>query len=296
MSAGARTISATLATRAPQPQARSPRWLAFRRSRRTQFGLLLILFVVAATLLAPVIGRYDPTYGDYDHILAKPSFAHLFGTDNFGRDVLARVLAGYRVSILVAIASVAGAVAVGLPLGLIAGYFSGTVDNLIMRTLDLLMAFPAILLAVTLIAMFGTGISVLILSLGIIWMPIMARVLRGSVISVRGEEFVEAAHAMGATPLRVMRVHVLPNSLGPLVIQASVSMGLAILIEAALSFIGLGVQPPDPSLGSMLFEGRDFMREAPWAVIFPGLAIMLAVLGFNLLGDGLRDVIAAEHR
>ena len=165
-----------------------------------------------------------------------------------------------------------------------------------MRALDVLMAFPVILLAVTLIAIFGVGIPILIASLAVIWLPIMARVVRGAVIGVRAEEYVEAARSIGASASRLMLVHVLPNSLGPLVIQASISMGLAILIEAALSFIGLGVQPPEPSLGSMLFEGRDFMREAPWVVTFPGLAIMLAVLGFNLLGDGLRDVIAAERR
>jgi peptide/nickel transport system permease protein len=296
MNADAGTISLPLAAPAPQPRSAAPRWLALRRSRRTQLGLLVIVFVGAVTLLAPLLGRYDPTIGDYDQLLAAPSPAHLFGTDNFGRDVLARVLAGYRVSIPVAVASVVAAVAVGLPLGLVAGYFAGRVDNAIMRALDVLMAFPVILLAVTLIAIFGVGIPILIASLAVIWLPIMARVVRGAVIGVRAEEYVEAARSIGASASRLMLVHVLPNSLGPLVIQASISMGLAILIEAALSFIGLGVQPPEPSLGSMLFEGRDFMREAPWVVTFPGLAIMVAVLGFNLLGDGLRDVIAAERR
>jgi peptide/nickel transport system permease protein len=296
MNADARTITLPLAAPAAPPRSVAPRWLALRRSRRTQLGLLIILFVGAVTLLGPLLGRYDPTYGDYDQLLAPPSLAHLFGTDNFGRDVLARVLAGYRVSIPVAVASVVAAVAVGLPLGLVAGYFAGGVDNAIMRALDVLMAFPVILLAVTLIAIFGVGIPILIASLAVIWLPIMARVVRGAVIAVRAEEYVEAARAIGASPTRLMLVHVLPNSMGPLIIQASISMGLAILIEASLSFIGLGVQPPEPSLGSMLFEGRDFMREAPWVVTFPGLAIVLAVLGFNLLGDGLRDVVAAKRR
>jgi peptide/nickel transport system permease protein len=206
------------------------------------------------------------------------------------------VLEGYRVSMIVAVGSVAGAIVVGLPLGLAAGYFGSVVDNLIMRPLDLLMAFPPILLAVTLVAIFGTGADVTILALAVIYVPILARVLRGSVIAIRGEEFVAAARAIGASPIRVMLRHVLPNSLGPFVVQASTSMGIAILIEAALSFIGLGTQPPDPSLGSMLSEGRDFMRESPWVVLFPGLAIMVAVLGFNLLGDGLRDLIAAGER
>ncbi|MEA2593868.1 MAG: peptide/nickel transport system permease protein [Thermomicrobiales bacterium] len=288
-------IPASLAAQADRVGARPSWWLTLRRSNRTLLGLAVVLTVAALTILAPVIDRYDPTFGDFDNILAGPSTAHVFGTDNFGRDVFARVIYGYRVSLTVGVVSVLAAVALGLPLGLLAGYFGSLVDNLIMRPLDLLMSFPAILLAITLVAIFGAKTRVTILALALIYFPIMARVLRGAVITVRGEEYVEAARAIGAKPLRVMLRHVLPNSLGPLVVQASISMGIAILIEAALSFIGLGTQPPDPSLGGMLAEGRDFMREAPWAVTFPGLAIMLAVLGFNLLGDGLRDLIAAER-
>jgi peptide/nickel transport system permease protein len=288
-------ITASLAAQAERVAARPSWWLTLRRSNRTLIGLAIVLIVVALTLLAPVIGRYDPNFGDFDNILGRPTTAHIFGTDNFGRDVFTRVLYGYRVSMLVGVVSVLVAVAAGAPLGLLAGYFGNLVDNLIMRPLDLLMSFPAILLAITLIAVFGTKTSVTILALALIYFPIMARVLRGSVITVRGEEYVDAARAIGAKPLRVMLRHVLPNSLGPLIVQASISMGIAILIEAALSFIGLGTQPPDPSLGGMLAEGRDFMREAPWVVTFPGLAIVLAVLGFNLLGDGLRDLIAAER-
>ena len=299
---GSVTMSAPPATLAAQaiprpdawPLARLPRLL--RRSRRATAGLLLVLIVVALAVLAPVLGRYDPTFGDFERMLAAPTPDHPAGTDGFVRDVLVRVLYGYRISMVVAFASVLAAVACGLPLGLLAGYFGGLVDNLIMRPLDLLMAFPAILLAVALIAVVGTGTEVVALALAVIYLPIMARVLRGSVIGTRGEEYVDAAHAIGATPLRVMLRHVVPNSIGPLVVQASISMGIAILIEASLSFIGLGTQPPNPSLGSMLAEGRDFMREAPWVVVFPGLAIMLAVLSFNLLGDGLHDLISAERR
>jgi peptide/nickel transport system permease protein len=271
-------------------------WQALRRSRRAVAGLLLVVLIILLAALAPVIVRHDPTYGDFERILAAPTADHPAGTDGFGRDVLARVLYGYRVSIVVAFASVTAAVALGLPLGMLAGYFGGLVDNLIMRPLDLLMAFPAILLAVALIAVAGTGTEVVALALAIIYLPIVARVLRGSVISTRGEEYVDAAHAIGATPARVMLRHVMPNSIGPLVVQASISMGIAILIEASLSFIGLGTQPPNPSLGSMLAEGRDFMRQAPWVVIFPGLAIMLAVLSFNLLGDGLHELISPGRR
>ncbi len=267
-----------------------------RRSNRAAIGMALVALVTSLAALAPVIERFDPTYGDFDNLLAGPSMKHWFGTDNFGRDVFTRVIYGYRVSMAVAVASVALAIAAGLPLGLLAGYFGNPLDNLIMRPLDLLMSFPPILLAVTLVAIFGTGTTVTILALAVIWVPIMARVLRGSVLTVRNEEYVEAARALGASALRVMLRHVLPNSLGPLVVQASISMGIAILIEASLSFIGLGTQPPDPSLGLMLAEGRDFMRETPSVVVFPGIAIMVAVLGFNLVGDGVRDLLAADRR
>jgi peptide/nickel transport system permease protein len=272
-------------------------WLrALRRGRRATVGFALVALVALLALFAPWLARHDPNFGDFGAVLAAPSADHWFGTDGFGRDVFARVLYGYRVSVVVAIASVAAALAFGAPLGLLAGYFGATIDNLIMRPLDLLMAFPPILLAITLVAIFDTGLKVTILALAVIYVPIMARILRSSVIATRGEEYVEAARAMGATPARLMLRHVLPNSLGPLVVQASISMGIAILIEATLSFIGLGTQPPDPSLGSMLAEGRDFMRDAPWVVLYPGLAIALAVLGFNLLGDGLRDLIDTRGR
>jgi peptide/nickel transport system permease protein len=277
--------------------ARNRRWLRhFRRSKRTTVGLVIVILIGILAALAPTVARNDPNFGDFGHVLAGPSGAHMFGTDWSGRDVFARVVYGFRVSMVVALASVLFAVAVGLPLGLLSGYLGGLVDNLIMRPLDLLLAFPPILLAITLVAIFGTKTEVTVAALAIIYVPIMARILRSSVVGVRSEEYVEAARAMGANPARVMLRHVLPNSLGPLVVQASISMGIAILIEASLSFIGLGTQPPDPSLGGMLAESKDFMREAPWSVTFPGLAIMLAVLGFNLLGDGLRDLIESERR
>lgn len=262
-----------------------------RTSARVLIGSVIVLAILMASAMAPMIGRYDPTFGDFSQLLTPPSAEHFFGTDAFGRDVWSRVLFGYRVSMVVGILSVLVAVAVGLPLGMLAGYFGGGLDNLVMRPLDLLLAFPPILLAVLLIAVFGTGQFVIVISLAMIYVPIMARVVRGSVITVRGEEYVQAATAIGADPARIMTRHVLPNSLGPLTIQASISIGIAILIEASLSFIGLGTQPPNPSLGSMLSEGRDFMRDAPWVIIFPGLGIMLAVLAFNMLGDGLRDAL-----
>ncbi|CAN5521651.1 ABC transporter permease [soil metagenome] len=273
-----------------------PRWyVSILRNYRLLAGASIVLIVSLLAILAPVIASSDPNYSNFDNLLAGPSWSHIFGSDDLGRDVFARVLYGCRVSMVVAIASVAVALIAGLPLGLIAGYFGSTIDNLIMRTLDLLMAFPPILLAITLIAVYGTSTTTTIFALGFIYVPIFARVLRSAVITVRNEEYIEAAKAMGSRPLRIMLVHALPNSLGPLIVQASISMGIAILIEAALSFIGLGTQPPDPSLGSMLAEGRGFMEEAPWVVIYPGLAIMIAVLGFNLLGDGLKDSLDSDR-
>jgi peptide/nickel transport system permease protein len=290
------TPTAVIADQPVSRPAKRTWFAAARRNSRLIIGAAIILTVSLAALLAPVLAPHDPNFGDFGNLLAGPSRAHLFGTDNFGRDVLSRVLYGYRISMIVALGSVIVAVAVGLPLGLVAGYFGTKLDNVIMRTLDLLMAFPPILLAITLIAVYGTGTATTILALSIIYIPIMARVIRASVISVRHEEYIEAAKSIGAHPLRIMLGHALPNSLSPLIVQASISMGLAILIEAALSFIGLGTQPPNPSLGSMLAEGRDFMRDAPWVVTFPGLAIMIAVLGFNLLGDGLKESLNARRR
>lgn len=265
-------------------------------NRRLIFGLLLVVSVAVMTLIAPIITRHEPNFGDFGATLASPSWEHIFGTDYMGRDIFARVVYGYRVPLLVALASVGFAVLIGTPLGLCAGFFSSRLDNLIMRPLDLLMAFPPLLLAVTLVAVFGTKMLVTVAALAIIYVPIMARVVRGAVVSVRHAEYVEAAESTGASLGRVLLRHVLPNSLGPLIVQASISMGIAILIEAGLSFIGLGTQPPDPSLGSMLAENKDFMTGAWWTVTFPGLAIMSLVLGFNLLGDGLRDLVASPRR
>ena len=259
-------------------------------------GFWIVALVTVVALLAPYLSRYDPTFGDFGAVLVGPSAS------------ISSAPTGSAATSSPGCSTATGcrwrsrfrrwpcAVLVGLPLGLLAGYLGNLADNLIMRPLDLLLAFPPILLAITLVAIFGTKLEVTIAALALIYVPIMARILRGSVITIRGEEYVDAARAMGASSGRVMLRHVLPNSLSPLIVQASISMGIAILIEAALSFIGLGTQPPNPSLGGMLAESKDFMREAPWSVTFPGLAIMLAVLGFNLLGDGLRDVIASERR
>ena len=203
--------------------------------------------------------------------------------------MLARVVHGYRVSLDVAVASVLLAFAVGMPLGLVAGYAEGLLDQVIMRPLDVLMAFPAILLAIALMSVFGTGLLLVAVALAIVYVPVVARVVRAGVLAAKAEVYVEGARALGATVRRVVLRHILPNAFTPILVQASVLGAVAILVEAALSFLGVGVRPPTPSLGLMLADGRGFMLQAPWVVVFPGLAIMGAVLGFNMLADGLRD-------
>jgi peptide/nickel transport system permease protein len=209
--------------------------------------------------------------------------------DDLGRSVLSRVIHAYRVSLGVALASVLLALAVGGPLGLLAGYAEGLPEQLIMRPLDVLMAFPGILLAIALMGVFGTGVALVAVALAVVYTPVVARVVRAAVLAAKVEVYVDGARALGATAPRVVLRHIVPNSTTPVLVQASVLMAIAILVEAALSFLGVGVRPPTPSLGLMLADGRGFMVQAPWMVIFPGLAIMAAVLAFNMVADGLRD-------
>jgi peptide/nickel transport system permease protein len=251
-------------------------------------GLCLIAALVLLALAAPLVPG-SPTAIASARALQAPSFTEPFGMDDLGRSVLSRVVHAYRVSLGVALASVAFALALGLPLGLLAGYAEGLVDQFVMRPLDVLMAFPAILLAIALMSLFGTGVALVSLSLGIVYVPVLARVVRAAVLASKAEVYVEGARAMGAAAGRMVLRHILPNCVTPVLVQVSVLMAIAILVEAALSFLGVGVRPPTPSLGLMLSDGRGFMREAPWVVIFPGLAIVVAVLGFNMVADGLRD-------
>lgn len=275
--------------------------MARRRSRRrgrgtlALSGLALIAGLALLALAGPLVLPGSPTAIASALALQAPTLAEPFGMDDLGRSILARVIHAYRVSLDVAVASVALATLAGLPLGLLAGYAEGLVDQLVMRPLDVLMAFPAILLAIALMSVFGTGIVLVSVALGIVYTPIVARVVRAAVLAAKAEVYVEGARALGATVPRVVLRHILPNSTTPLLVQASVLMAIAILVEAALSFLGVGVRPPTPSLGLMLADGRGFMLQAPWMVVFPGLAIMAAVLGFNMLADGLRDWLDPRH-
>jgi peptide/nickel transport system permease protein len=255
----------------------------------TVAGLAVIAGLTLIAALAPHVIPGSPTEIAKDHALRGPTWGQPFGMDDLGRSILSRVAHAYRVSLGVAVASVALALLVGLPLGLVAGYAEGALDQLIMRPLDVLMAFPAILLAIALMAVFGTGVVLVAASLAVVYTPIVARVVRAAVLAVKAEVYVDGARALGAPARRLVLRHILPNAATPVLVQGSVLMAIAILVEASLSFLGVGVRPPTPSLGLMLADGRGFMVQAPWMVVFPGLAIMAAVLGFNMVADGLRD-------
>lgn len=256
----------------------------------------IILAAVLLSIAGPAIAPYGPTEIDGAQALSGPSLDHWLGADNLGRDLFARATAAYRISVAVALGSVLLALAVGVPLGLIAGYSRQLTDNLVMRPLDVLMAFPAVLLAIMVMTVLGTGTVVLTVAIAIVYVPIITRLMRASALATSRELYVVAARARGASYLRVVARHILPNSVGPVIVQAALLMGIAIILEAALSFVGLGVRPPTPALGLMLADGRDFMASSAWVVAVPGVAIMIVVLAFNTLGDSLSDVLDPKHR
>jgi peptide/nickel transport system permease protein len=264
----------------------------FRRLRSNRLALIgtaLTVLIVVVALLADHISPYDPTALNARHRLEAPSTAFRFGTDRLGRDILSRVVFGARASLGIAATSVIASLVLGSGLGLLAGYFGGALDLVIGRIMDILFSFPALLLAIAIAAMLGPGVGNAALAIAVVYTPLFARVIRGPVISERHRDYVQAARVIGASHPAIIYRHILPNVVSPIVIQASAALSAAILIEAALSYVGLGTQPPQPSWGTMLSEGRTFLETAPWMSIFPGLAIALTVLAFNLLGDGLRD-------
>jgi len=263
----------------------------FVRHRLAMLGSIIILLLVSAAMFGQYLAPHDPIAMDFAARLTGPSADHLLGTDEFGRDILSRILHGASVSLRVALIAVGISTLFGVMLGSVAGFFGGLLDEVIMRIMDILFAFPAVLLAITVMAILGRGIENAMIAIAIVYVPIFARVARGAVIAVRQNEFVTAARALGRPNIAILARHILPNSLGPIIAQVSISLAFAILAEAALSFFGLGTQPPEPSWGRMLAEGRSFMQQAWWLGVFPGLAIMLSVMGFNFLGDGLRDLL-----
>lgn len=277
------------------PETRVQRAVDFaRRVFRIRMALpasCIILVVVLAAILAPVISPYDPAAQDPFNGLQAPSLSHPFGTDQLGRDVLSRIIYGSRVALLIGFGAVSLGFVVGIPIGVVSGYLRGWLDDLLMRFMDAMIAFPGLILALALVAVYGASVRNLIIAIGIANIPWIARITRGQVLAVRELEYVTAASALGAGPLRIMSTHVLPNILSPLIVQGTLAMGYAILSEAGLSFLGLGVPPPTPTWGSMLQFAFGFMQIAPTLAIFPGAMIFLLVLSLNLLGDALRDVL-----
>ncbi len=261
------------------------------RSTVVVVGVVFALVIVGMALFAGVLAPRPPDEQNFDLIEAKPGAQALFGTDRFGRDVLSRVIYGARISLYVAVTSIGMAMLVGGALGLTAGYAGGVWDNAINRVMDVFFSIPGLLLAVGVAAMRGPGVNSAVVAISIVYTPLFARVLRGPVLAEREKEYIEAVRALGAGWLVVALKHLLPNVLSPFVVQGTVAFSQAILIEASLSYLGLSAQPPTPSWGNMLNEGRTYLETAPWISVFPGVAIMTAVLAFNLIGDGLRDIL-----
>jgi peptide/nickel transport system permease protein len=266
------------------------------RNRLVLGGIIMVAGLILTAVLAGLIAPYDPIANNVRAALQPPSSYYFFGTDRFGRDVFSRVIHGSRLSLMVALVSVSVSAVIGVALGLVSGYYRGWVDNLIGRIMDVFFSFPALLLAIGVAAMLGPGLNNAIIAITVVYAPVFGRVVRGPVLVERGKEYVEAARVIGASSPRVLLRHVFPNVLSPLIVQATITLSQAILVEAYLSFLGLGTQPPFPSWGTMLQEGRSFLETAPWMSIFPGLAIMITVLAFNLLGDGIRDVLDPRSR
>ena len=266
-------------------------WNRFKRSKLAVVGASILSIFFVLGIFGPIIAPHDPAAMDTANTLASPSLSHPMGTDHYGRDVFSRILTGTRIALIVAVCVPLFAMAIGVPVGLIAGYFGGWIDNTLMRVMDSLFAFPAILLALTLIAVLGTGLQNIIVAVGIVVIPQFARITRGSAISATQEEHVKAAKALGGSDLRIIALHVFPFCLSAIMVQATITAAAAILVEASLSFLGVGIQPPEPSWGAELQVAKGYLDHAWWFGFFPGIAIVFAVLGFNLLGDGLRDVL-----
>jgi peptide/nickel transport system permease protein len=286
-------------TPAAQPRELSPArraLLRLVRRRGAMLGLAIVLAFVLIAVFAPVISPQDPLQTSWSAVRKAPSAQYLFGTDEIGRDVLSRVIWGARASLLAGLVSVCIAMALGVPIGLLAGYGGGWVDGVISRFTDSMLAVPFLILAIALAAFLGPSLTNAMIAIGVSSTPIFIRLTRGQVLSVKVEDFIEAARAVGNPPWRIALRHILPNILPPLIVQATLAIAAAIIAEASLSFLGLGQQPPAPSWGSMLNTAKNYVDNAPWMAIWPGVSIFLLVLSFNLLGDGLRDALDPKHK
>ena len=268
-------------------------WNRLRKNKLAMLGLAILVMMVALAVCADWIADYDTnvTGMNMAERLQTPSAKHWFGTDSYGRDVFARIIHGSRLSLSLSIFAMLAAVAIGSIIGAIAGYYGGRVDDVLMRLMDILLAIPPMLMSISIVAALGHSMVNLMIALSLAYIPVFARVIRSSILTVKGQEFIEAAKACGTSNARIILRHIIPNAIGPIIVQATLAMGSTILIISSLSFMGMGIQPPQPEWGTMLYEGRDLIRTSPYLVIFPGIAIALAVLSLNLLGDGLRDAL-----
>ncbi|MEE8291168.1 MAG: ABC transporter permease [Candidatus Tectomicrobia bacterium] len=282
--------------RYPRLRQASRFWRRFSRNKGAMFGLLVFVLIVLASIFAEQLSPYDPLEQDFMVLMEPPSAQHWLGTDSLGRDILSRIIYGSRIALIIGILAVMLAMVVGVTLGLIAGYYGGAVDSVIMRIMDGLFAFPILILAIALMAIMGLGLMNIIIAVSVGYIAPFARVTRGDVLAVREETYVEAARLTGMSNLRIIFRHVLPNVRAPIIVQGALRVSGAIITEAGLSFLGLGIPPPEPVWGSMISEGRQFLVMASWISTFPGIALMLAVVGLNLLGDGLRDTLDPRLR
>jgi peptide/nickel transport system permease protein len=268
----------------------------FARNRMALIGLWVLLIVFASATFAPLVSPYDPTKTDFGNLLQPATRDHPLGTDDLGRDTLSRMIYGARTSLLAGVISVGIALAIGMPLGLVSGFFRGQLDNFVMRLTDALLSFPFLVLALAIAAVLGAGLTKAMIAIGIVFTPGFIRLTRAQVLSEREKTYVEAARALGASDGRIIGKHILPNSLSPVMVQASLAMAVAITFEATLSFLGLGTQPPTPSWGSMLNIAQAYLTRAPGLAMWPGLAIFVTVLSLNLVGDGLREALDPRLR
>lgn len=266
-------------------------WRKLARRKISLVGAGIIVFYIVVALLAPWIAPHDPLNIQLDKSLLSPNSEFLFGTDDKGRDILSRIIYGSQLSLMVGVVAVSIGVAIGVPIGLVAGYYGGWWDTVLMRFIDVLLAFPGMLLALAIVSALGPSLFNVMLAVGIFSIPTFARLVRGSTLTVKKLEYIDAIRALGARDLRIVMVHILPNVISPIIVQGTLRLATAILTAAGLSFLGMGAQPPTPEWGAMLSNGRDFIFSAPYVAIFPGLAIAFLVIGFNLFGDGLRDAL-----
>jgi peptide/nickel transport system permease protein len=267
-------------------------WFRFKKNKLAMVGLIILAFLVAVAVAAPIISDYEVAIKqNIRNRLQPPNKENIFGTDQYGRDIFARIVFGARVSLFAGIVGISTSSIIGAIIGSVAGYYGGRVDNILMRLMDILMALPSMLLAISIVAALGAGLTNLIIALSVSYIAQFSRIIRSSVLSIKNQEFIEAAVACGTRDRRIIFKHIIPNAIGPLLVQSTLSIASAIILISSLSFLGLGIKPPMPEWGSMLADARSQMRNYPYLVIIPGLAIILSVMGLNLIGDGLRDAL-----